>query len=188
MRTFLARSTRNTTAFTIIEMLVVIGILSVIIVSLLIVLNPVDAQRRSRDTKRLKDVYTMQALLTQYIDEGGSFTACTTATPCESDATANNEAAPCSGSGNWIGGIDVCKYTRTVPVDPLNATQARCVTGTGTSSETCDMFYRVAVAGRSFEINVKMESSNNELKVTGDNGDSAAWYENFSSANNLMTN
>ena len=57
-------------AFTIVELLVVIGIIAILAVTLLALLNPAEAQRRTRDAKRLRDLNTIQAIVNQYLEDG----------------------------------------------------------------------------------------------------------------------
>lgn len=175
--------------FTIIELLIVIGILSILAITLLVVLNPAEAQKRSRDAKRLKDANTLQTIIQQYLDDSNSFgSTCSTTTPCSSSASGSVDATVCSGTGNWLGGTsaDLCNYAKTIPTDPSNGTTRTCVTGTGTTGN-CIMEYKVAISGSNYEINVRQESTSNETKVTGDSGDSTRWVEVYTGVNTLMT-
>ena len=170
--------------------MIVIGILSVLAITLLVVLNPAEAQKRSRDAKRLKDANTLQTIVQQYLDDGNSFgSTCTTGSPCTSTNSGTVDATACSGTENWLGGTsaDLCNYAKTIDRNPSNATNRTCITGTGTTA-TCIMIYRVAVSGSNYEINVRQESTTNETKVTGDSGDSDQWVEVYSGSNSLMTN
>ena len=176
--------------FTIIELLVVIGIISVLAVALLVTLNPAEAQKRARDTKRLKDANTIQAIVEQYMNDGGSFSSCTTGAPCTSATSGAVDAAPCSGSTQWIGGssVTLCDYAKTIPVDPDNNATRSCVedSSTGDINSSCTMVYRFAISGSNYEINVRQESVSNLSKVTGDSGDSDEWVEIFTGSNAIL--
>lgn len=174
-------------AFTILELLVVIGLIIILALTLITLLNPAEAQKRNRDAKRLRDVTTLQTIVSQFLEDGNNFgTYCTTTTPCTSLSAGNADTTPASGTTNWLGQANVTAYTQTVPVDPFNAT-GTCVTGVGTTG-SCSITYRVAVSGREYEINVRMESPSDEKRVTGDGGDSTQWFEVFNGVNTLMTN
>jgi type II secretory pathway pseudopilin PulG len=190
-------------AFTIVELLVVIGIIGVLAITLLALLNPAEAQRRSRDAKRLRDANTLQAIVNQYLEDGNTFgSVCTGSadggttpgTPCTSanvtgDTSTCDNIAVSGGVGNWLGGTsaDLCSYAQAIPVDPVNGA-AVCVSNTNTTVDCSNVVYRVAVLGRSYEINVRQESINNDSRVTGDTGDSTAWVEIYNGVNTLMTN
>ncbi|MCX7996898.1 MAG: prepilin-type N-terminal cleavage/methylation domain-containing protein [Patescibacteria group bacterium] len=178
---------KRTNAFTLVELLIVIGIISVLAVTLLALLNPAEAQKRNRDSKRLKDANTLQAVISQYLEDGNTFggtpVVCSTTTPCTSaDAPPGANTVVCTNTAaNWIGGVNAsasfCPYAQAIPVDPINAT-----TSIVDDSETGDTksdaaVYRIAVSGRNYEINVRQESITNLSKVTGDSGDSDEWVE-----------
>lgn len=60
-------------SFTLIELLIVIGILSILVVTILITLNPGLANKKARDVKRKKDLSTLQAALEAYSTDKGSY-------------------------------------------------------------------------------------------------------------------
>ena len=163
----------RTNAFTIIELLVVIGIISILAVALLVSLNPAEAQRRARDSQRLKDLNTMQAIVEQYLNDGNApNAACTGAAPCNSAsnaATYGTSPQPCAT--NWLT-MDVCKYAKNLPSDPANNTTRNCITGvTATSTGTgCVMRYRLSFSGSSYEISTMLESTVNSGKAINDGG------------------
>ncbi|MCX7996899.1 MAG: hypothetical protein N2691_04070 [Patescibacteria group bacterium] len=182
-RNILIHSNRAT-AFTIIELLVVIAVIALLAVTLLTLLNPVEAQKRNRDSKRLKDANTLQAVLNQYLEDGHSFgSACTTAIPCTSEIVPSGVSyTPCANtSENWMGGTNVtaslCQYIQSVPVDPVNTTTDVVDDASPGDIKSDIAVYRFAVSGRNYEINVRQESITNLSKVTGDAGNSAEWFE-----------
>jgi prepilin-type N-terminal cleavage/methylation domain-containing protein len=168
---------RNKNAFTIIELLVVIGIIGILAVALLVTLNPTEAQRKARDSKRLKDAATLQAIIEQNINDGGNFDTCTAAAPCNSADALAVESQPCDA--NWLG-EDLCLYAQTIPTDPAN-NQSRTVITNGTAgsvttgADTAEYF--VGVVGADYEIMVMIESESNAQKTVNDGGDSVKFVE-----------
>src|SRR3989344_5245272 len=122
---------KKSKGFTLIELLIVIGILAVLAVTLLLALNPAEAQKRTRDTKRLRDAATLQAIINQYLESGTSFTGtlggscltgvnpgCNSSTSGPPTGAASSDNAPqgCNdpgdGSVNWLQ-RNVCAYAQT---------------------------------------------------------------------------
>ena len=183
-------------AFTIIEILIVVGIISILAVALLVLVNPAEAQRRTRDTKRLKDVQFIESVVKQYLDDGGTGFAdnsvCTTTNMCYSRynaAIGTDDTVPCGAANyNWIGeaNLDLCNYARAIPVDPSNIDNATCVDDSETNdiSTSCYLYYAVVVNGTNYEIGARQESTANIDNVTGDGGNSDTWYEVYTQGSN----
>ena len=184
-------------AFTLVELLIVIGIIGLLAVTVLLALNPAEAQRKARDTDRILDAATLQAVLEQIVNEGNIVIP---TTPADSLGGTNGIVSSISGSnanltsqnctvaaGHWLGGYDLCPYVKTVPLDPQNGRTATYQTGVpATPTATGIMLYRARVSGTDYEINVRQESSSNVAKLTGDGGDSPEWFEVFSGNNALL--
>lgn len=157
----------KTTAFTILEILIVIGIIAVLAVMLLMALNPTEAQRRSRDTQRLKDTTTLQSLVEQHILNGNTPSGCPASAPCYSSSIPG--LGPQSCSSNWMG-INFCQNAPTVPTDPMNGTAVTCLNSATTTTNGCVMRYRLIFAGSNYEISTMLESKTNGGKVVNDGG------------------
>lgn len=180
--------------FTLVELLVVIGILGVLAVTLLLALNPAEAQRKSRDTQRLRDVATLQTAVEQYINDGNSVDTWQDGGPFQSDtlsaagggqlSSSNAKANQgCGSDENWLQ-VDLCDYVKTVPIDPNNGDNRTCVgaAGAGTDEETpaCKMVYQFNYQDGEYEISVPLESQSNMGTVVNDSGNSNNQYEIFS--------
>ncbi len=166
-------------AFTLVELLIVIGIIGILAVTLMVSLNPVEAQRKARDTQRLKDVSTLQSVLEQAINDGLAVCGAL----CRSSGTTTTQF---SCSSNWLG-VNVCNYARTIPADPQNNRTASCTNDAGVRSNACMMAYYVMVSGADYEINVRQESTTNAAKVGNDGGNNIYMVEMFTGSNALIS-
>ena len=174
--------------FTLVELVIVIGVIGIIATILLVSLNPAETQRKARDTSRLKDVQTLQAIVEQAITDtvplcvgiAGNLSAA-----CRSNAVATPGQQPCSA--NWTG-VNLCNYARTVPADPSNVATGKCTSSTGVTppGNTCLLYYWLDVVGTDYEINIRMESTGNRAKLANDGGDHFWTFEVFNSSNNLI--
>src|SRR5258708_912317 len=121
--------------FSLIELLVVIGILAVLLAITLIAINPARQFSQANDTKRRSDVNAILNAIDQYAADNkgnlpGDFSTCTSVTPC----TLTNVAAVSPK-------IDICatlvtKYLAALPVDPKTGTDITTGT-TGAPITTC---------------------------------------------------
>lgn len=153
--------------FTLVELLVVIGILGVLAVTLLLALNPAEAQRKTRDTQRLRDASTIQTAIEQYINDGGDVSLFTsqvlesqkvdgTGTP-----TTEKGSQPCGAGEHWLK-VNLCPYLKQVPVDPNNGDDRQCA-----HDDVCDMTYKFQYDQGDYDIQVPLESTSNMSKVNG---------------------
>lgn len=162
-------------AFTLVELLIVIGIIGILAVTLMVSLNPAEAQRKSRDAARLKDSNDLQSILEQALNDG--ITPCTAARCASNTSTATS--FPCAA--NWLG-VNLCSYARTIPGDPLNNRASNCTNSGGVRTANCMMAYYVMTNGTDYEINVRQESTSNASKVANDGGDNVNLVEITSGA------
>jgi prepilin-type N-terminal cleavage/methylation domain-containing protein len=164
--------------FTLLELLIVVGILGILAVVLLMSLNPSESQKKSRDLKRMKDVSTLQGVIEQYVKDGNA-PICTDG--CDS-ASAGLGVGSQACDTNWMG-VDLCKYANTLPVDPTNNTDKTCIGaesgGTATDPKTavCKTIYRFKMSGSDYEFNVRQESVSNGSNTYNDGGNDEGWAE-----------
>jgi len=132
----------NKKGFTLIELLVVMGILGILMAVTILVINPAEYLKRSRDTQRINDLGAINSAVGIYMANGGtlatdnkcyvSSNAVATVTTkgglsC-GVASTTTKAAPRSTSAGWVNGIDFTSATyfpggapfAALPVDPLD--------------------------------------------------------------------
>ena len=155
--------------FTLIELLVVIGILSILAVALLIAINPAEAQRKARDTQRLKDMTNIQAALEGWINDhpGNNLTGYFTST------TGGVGTSRDCASG-WLSRIagnntayNFCNYMNRMPIDPRNAS-GLIASSNGGSSAVTSIVYRVNATLSGYAICSHLESLSNGQKLLDD--------------------
>lgn len=94
--------------FTLIELIIVIGILGVLVAAVLVLVNPLTQIRRARDAQRKNDLHQIQIALEQYYNDHGSY-------PVYCDNTTVYSA----NSQPWISQL-TSSYINSLPTDPLN--------------------------------------------------------------------
>ncbi len=103
--------------FTLVEVLLVIGILSVLASIVIIAINPARQLADARDAERLSDVYSIMNALHQYAaDNEGVFPSAATTTEQEICMTG---ALSCVGLSNLAILTDNETYLVSMPLDPL---------------------------------------------------------------------
>lgn len=143
--------------FTLIELLVVIGILSILAVALLIAINPAEAQRKARDTQRLKDVGSLQTAVEGWINDN-------TGSSLNVTSISTSGLTNCTTAG-WLG-LDVCNYMNKLPKDPRNSTTLT-VNSTGGQVNT-GAYYKVVGSAGVYNICTYLESKGNTAKIVED--------------------
>lgn len=104
---------RNSKGFTLIEILVVIGIIAILATIVLIAINPARQFKQARDTQRTSNVNAVLNAIGQYIaDNKGSYPAGIPKSPASTQEI-----------GSGAGKTDLCvvivpKYMPSLPVDP----------------------------------------------------------------------
>lgn len=168
--------------FTLIELLIVIGILSILVVTILITLNPAEAQKKTRDAKRMKDRETILSILNQYLQDGNSppITSCLHPDAGNSGRCESTNSGPQKGltqpcNNNFLQ-IDLCAYTNSVPIDPINHfNPCSIIVGGTVVNPTIDTNqfacrYWVRMIGSDVNVGVMQESRSNAANVLSDGG------------------
>ncbi len=170
--------------FTLLELLIVIGILAILATVVALVLNPAELLRQARDSQRLSDLRTINSAIGLWVASASSTTIAADSYTCTA-GTAGFDAGTCvtnatttiDGNG-WIKGINFTYIPggsplSRLPLDPSN-----------TSGATGLHYEFSVVTGGTYELNANMESD--KYKSTGaadvesnakDGGDSSSIYE-----------
>jgi prepilin-type N-terminal cleavage/methylation domain-containing protein len=190
---------RERSAFTLIELLVVIAVIAILSVVVILVLNPAELLRQSRDSSRLSDMGTLNEALGVYSEDvGGSMGSSSVVYVSIPDATATSTAGDqCQGLGlpslpttytyhcvaaasnknvdstGWIPinfkSISSATPLGFLPVDPTNVSSSR-------------LYYTYDTNGTQYEVTAVMESQkykaagSNDM-ITPDGGQLASVYE-----------
>jgi type IV pilus assembly protein PilA len=160
--------------FTLVELLVVIAIIAILAAVVVLIINPIELQKRARDATRLSDLATLQNAITVATQENSSTawflcnaTDPTPATTCAGDS-GDTDASSAGGTG-WVKINLAGQAAVKVPNLPLDPTNGTCGT------ETC--VYSYTANATDWEINAQLESTQYQAKEEGDGGDDDAIYE-----------
>jgi len=175
-------------SFTLIELLIVIGILAILATVVIIVLNPAEFLKQARDSRRMDELQTINKAIGQYLAEGGTSLGSSNTVYVsipDSSPTCANLGLPalpsgwsyaCSNSDNyrkvngsgWIPvnftSISFGSPLDTLPIDPENTTS------TGE-------YYTYVVDSSSYELNAILTSDKYKSKAQNDGGDSDNAFE-----------
>jgi type II secretory pathway pseudopilin PulG len=156
-----------------VEVLIVVALIAILAVIALVTINPFEAQKRTRDARRLKEIGTAQGIIEQYIADNPNAAGIT------SESTDNSASNSCTTAG-WLG-VDICNYANTLAADPLNRSAE--YTLTDGSSTTGAMYYQILIdANLRYRICTRLESAANASKLTED-GVANNFFEVYSSTN-----
>lgn len=152
--------------FTLVELLVVIAIIGILAAVVVLIINPLELTRRSRDAARLTDLANLQQAINVAVQEATGSAAdilCYgTAAPC----TANSETGGRASNGTgWVKvNLSAQKSVSvpTLPVDPTNAGE---------------YVYTYYSDGNGWEINTVLESIQQSVRMANDGGDDNSRYE-----------
>lgn len=182
-------------AFTLIELLIVIGIIAILAVAVVLVLNPVELLRQSRDATRLSDMSTLSKSVQLYEEDiGGSLgTASTTYLSIPDPLATSTAGDQCQGLGLpslSSGWTYQCASSSTYKnVDgtgwiPVNLKSASFGSSIGslpvdpTNTTSSGLYYTYTPgAGFTYALTATMESQKYLTKATQDGGYDPARYE-----------
>lgn len=128
-------------AFTLVELLIVIGILGILYAVSVFFLDPATLKKKARDAQRIVDLFSLQTAIEAYVADGG--------TPPDTDGAfrqsdqavvANGNLTKADGTG-WLSANLTARLER-LPIDPLNSG---------------GYVYRYRRVGQKFEFDARLE-------------------------------
>ena len=150
--------------FTLLELLIVIGILAILSTTMIIVINPAEILRKARDSQRISDLSSLKTVIAYYLTNAsspsiGSDTysySVITGTTCGGRTTTSTTSQLVNGTG-WIpvnmSGLTGGSPIGSLPIDP-NPTALTPATG-----KARYYVYVTNVSDLTFEIVANMEST-----------------------------
>ena len=148
--------------FSLIEFLVVVGILLILATSVLIYTNPIENQKKARDQRRLTDIAQLREAFEEFKADNKVYPDVKN-TIRYSNVGISPETSVSSANNGWIN-ENMSGYLNLLPTDPLNTDEYR---------------YIYIRDDLSYELNVKLEyftdtmvndtGNNNNLYEVGDN-------------------
>ena len=194
----------NTTkkGFTLLELLIVIGILAILSSVTVLVLNPAELLRQARDTQRINDLGAINSALALYTGTAATVALGTTGVPYSHNGGTNASSSGAFGGAGCLGDITghASSTDRTVlgsgwiPVNfgaitggtPLAVLPVDPSSGVSTIVTSDDWqlvyWYESSTASSTWELAAKMESARykaggaNDVS-TNDGGTCSHWYE-----------
>ena len=152
--------------FTMIELLMTMAIIGALAAALMIIVNPAETARRSRDAKRLSDIGVVKVAVDLALADGGTLAA---------TAAGGNSFG--NSSTNFAGiGLNVQKYLPTIPKDPRNGSATEVLIDSSCSTGSQTPSYLFWSDGSTYIIRSKLES-NTSCNAAKSDGNSNGTYE-----------
>ncbi len=166
---------RQIRGFTLLELLVVLGILAILTVTLIFVLNPTETFRKARDTQRLSDLQTLKTALGLYtttiaspdLDAGIANFCLTGVNTAAQIAYSSPSAGALACTANVVEGADVVAGSTFSTVDSclhVTAANSSLIDGTGWLPVNLN-----AITGGSPISNMPLDPTNTASDTTPDN-------------------
>jgi prepilin-type N-terminal cleavage/methylation domain-containing protein len=171
--------------FTLVELLVVIGILAILTAAVVVVLNPAELLKQSRDAQRLSDFDALRSAISLYLSTASNpsfgsstiaYTSGTGATACQALTTGCNTSrigiTKIDGTGwvpinfNELTAVGLTPPLSALPLDPISNNlyyYAGAFTGASTT-----LYY---------QLDSKLESTKYSTRMISDGGPSTSTYE-----------
>ena len=171
--------------FTLLELLIVIGILAILSTTMIIVINPAELLKKARDSQRMSDLNTMKTTIAYYITETSSPSIGTVNNTFSDVATANcfgtasGTQALTTGGAGWIpinfDGMTGGSPIGSLPTDPNK-------TAVGANPGRYYVYGVLSATNYTFKLVANMESAYYSTGgggdvETGDGGTNTGLYE-----------
>lgn len=138
---------------TMVEFLIVSGILLLLFFVVLLSLNPLILNQRNRDNKRLSDIATLERAVNEFYVDTGSYPDSASVLRVSTSLPEGNLGPYEKISGGWIK-ADLSKYISELPIDPLN---------------NSSYFYSYKHTNDGYEIDARLEINPDLSKTDGGN-------------------
>ena len=145
--------------FTYIELVLVLAVSAILLVSTIVVYNPVEARAKARDNRRINDLFVLERIVTEFHLDTGTYPDVPSALRTSNVAPSPSTISLDNPQAGWID-HDLRNYTTVLPLDPLNDVTNH---------------YAYIHDGETYEINVRMERAVSEM--ANDGGDDENAYE-----------
>lgn len=162
--------------FTLVELLVVIAIIAVLASVIVLVINPLELLRRSRDSNRLRDLNNLSQAINVALQEGSLSSSSIATILCKESGE-----YPCVGKSDtgtritdgtgWVKVNFASQKAMNIPTLPIDPTN------------NSDYHYTYCADNDSFELNTTLESDKFRSQMAMDGGDTADYYETGSNLN-----
>lgn len=140
-------------AFTLVEIVLTIGIVFILFGTALVVINPKDFFKKSRDNTRLKDIALIAEALEEYRLKNGIYPLTDDTLYISNTSAVGGQLLP--ASGGWLN-ADLSPYLQRQYIDPVNNSEYN---------------YQLLKSGQDYEIDVKLEYYTQKHTNDGGNND-----------------
>jgi type II secretory pathway pseudopilin PulG len=173
------KSAKSNSSFTLVELLVVIGILAILTAAVVIVLNPAELLKQSRDSKRTTDLASInnaiKLLLTQNPDVNLGSASTVYISLADSSSTCGSYSLPSLPSGWKYQCATAANYQKTegsgwIPVNFSSTGNAASLPSLPADPQNSGLYYYSYVAGGSWEMASMFESKKYVAKAQSDAG------------------
>lgn len=162
--------------FTLIELVIVIGILAILATVVVLVLNPAQLLAQARDSQRVSDLGSVKSAIALYLATASSpavgagpkstFTATCAFGTCTVPASSS---IPLVDGNGWVvinlTGTSGGSALSALPIDPLN------------NSTSSQYAYAGDATNLTFELDARLESAKYQPLMATDGGNDASYYE-----------
>jgi len=175
-------SKKNLVGFTLLELLIVIGILAILSTTMILVINPAEILKKARDSQRISDLNTLKSAIAYYITSTSSpsiglstktYSSNVTNVNCGRTTASDDTTLEVNGSG-WIP-INFSELTGGSPIGSLPQDPNPSTSATGNPSRY--YVYLPNASDYTFTLVANMESATYSAQEGTDGGNITTLYE-----------